>query len=156
MHLTNLGYRILGEYYAKVYRRIFLERGTWTPLQPRAIKREMSTITIDFDVPTPPLEFDTTEVTNPGNLGFEVLDNGVPAKILIVSTSGPTTVKVTLAAPPSGKAMRIRYAYTGAVNALGGPKTGARGNLRDSDSTPSAYSPAKLYNWCVHFDETVP
>lgn len=155
VHLTNIGYRIMGEYYAKAYKAI-AKGGKWTPLQPRSIKREMQTITIELDVPAPPLEFDTTEVTNPGNYGFEVIDDGKPAKILIVSLAGPTTVKIGLAAAPVGKNMRVRYAYTGTAGANAGPKTGARGNLRDSDSTPSAYAPTKLFNWCVHFDEPIP
>jgi hypothetical protein len=155
VHLSNIGYRVLGEYYAKAYKRI-LAGGTWTPLQPRAIKREGSTITVDFQVPVPPLEFDTTEVTNPGNYGFEVIDDGKPAKILIVSLASTETVKITLAAAPVGKNMRLRYAYTGTAGANGGPKTGPRGNLRDSDSAASAYAPMKLFNWCVHFDEPIP
>ena len=34
-------------------------------------------------------------------------------------------------------------------------QTGARGNLHDSDKTPSRYG-NDLFNWCVHFDEAVP
>ena len=36
-----------------------------------------------------------------------------------------------------------------------GPQHGPRGNLRDSDATPSRLG-KKLYNWGVHFDEPVP
>ena len=50
---------------------------------------------------------------------------------------------------------RLRYAFTGIANARGGPTSGPRGNLRDSDATPSRNGYA-LYNWCIHFDEAVP
>ena len=42
----------------------------------------------------------------------------------------------------------------GTAGAAGGPVTGARGNLRDSDATKSRHD-YPLYNWCVHFDEPV-
>lgn len=155
VHLSNIGYRLMGEYYAKVYRRVILEGRTWSPLQPRTITRVDKTITIELDVPTPPLELDTVSVTDPGQYGFEVIDDVKPAKILSLALAGPTSVRITLVDPPSGKAMRVRYAYTGTAGAAAGARTGPRGNLRDSDNTPSAYSSLKLYNWCVHFDEPV-
>ena len=151
VHLTNVGYRVMGEYYAKVYRRIVLEGATWMPLQPRTIKREGTTLTVEFDVPKPPLVLDTTIVSDPGSFGFEVVDEGKPTKIASVTLAGPTSVKIVLAAAPVGN-VRLRYAFAGDA----GPKTGARGNLRDSDDTPSQYTMSKLYNWCVHFDEAVP
>ena len=48
-----------------------------------------------------------------------------------------------------------RYAFTGVAGATGGPTTGARGNLRDSDATPSRNG-SPLWNWAVHFDAPIP
>ena len=48
----------------------------------------------------------------------------------------------------------VRYAYTGAPGAVAGATTGPRGNLRDSDATPSLYGYA-LYNWAIHFEIAV-
>ena len=48
--------------------------------------------------------------------------------------------------------MRLRYAYT--FTGCGGSGTIARGNLRDSDDTPSQGG-YDLSNWAVHFDEPV-
>jgi len=155
VHLTNIGYREMGEYYAKVYRLVVLEKKTWLPLGPKTITREGTTITVDFDVPTPPLVLDTTRVTDPGSYGFEAVDGSTPLKITSVTLAGTTSVKIVLATAPTGK-LRLRYAFTGTAGANAGPKTGARGNLRDSDPTPSAYVPTSLYNWCVHFDQAVP
>jgi hypothetical protein len=155
VHLTNAGYREMGEYYAKAYRQVVLEKRPWLPLGPKTITRLGTTLTVTFDVPTPPLVLDTTLVSDPGSFGFEVVDSGKAAKIASVVLADATTVKIVLAAAPAG-AVRLRYAFTGIAGAPAGPKTGARGNLRDSDATLSAYGTTKLYNWCVHFDQAVP
>jgi hypothetical protein len=55
-----------------------------------------------------------------------------------------------------GTNRRLTYAQNApAPNACPGPTQGARGNLRDSDATPSQYGYA-LQNWAVHFDVVVP
>jgi hypothetical protein len=154
-HLSNVGYRWLGEYYAKVYKKVVVDGGTWTPLKPKTVTRVGAVITVTFDVPAPPLALDTTLVSNPGNFGFEFSDSsGAPPSISSVQITGPTTVTVTLSAVPSGANQRLRYAYTGVPGNSGGPTTGPRGNLRDSDAEASLYGNT-LYNWCVHFDKPV-
>ena len=156
VHLTNEGYRLMGEYYARAYRRVVVEHGTWEPLRPKTVTRSAAVITVRFLVPAPPLVLDTTHASDPGNMGFEYADDG-PAtpSITSVALSGADTVTVTLSAEPTGANRRIRYAYTGVQGAHAGLQTGARGNLRDSDATPSRNGYA-LYDWCVHFDEAVP
>jgi hypothetical protein len=156
VHLTNEGYRMMGEYYARAYRRVVVEHGTWEPLRPKTVTRTGAIITVRFLVPAPPLVFDTTHASDPGNMGFEYADDG-PATPTIagVALSGPDAVTVTLSAEPSGANKRMRYAYTGIQGAHAGLQTGARGNLHDSDATPSRNGYA-LSNWCVHFDEAVP
>ena len=67
----------------------------------------------------------------------------------------PDTVKITLASAPTGQNKRLRYAYTATPLTCPGTESGPRGNLRDSDTTPSRYGYA-LHDWCVHFDEAVP
>jgi hypothetical protein len=156
VHLTNHGYRQMGEYYAKAYRRVVLERGAWEPTRPRSVTRAGAAITVRFFVPAPPLVFDTTLARDPGHLGFEYTDDAPsPPAITGVALDGPDQVTVTLAAEPTGSNRRVRYAYTGIFGNKAGLQTGARGNLRDSDATPSRYG-YPLYNWCVHFDEAVP
>ena len=156
VHLTNEGYRQMGEYYARAYRRVVVERGSWEPLRPRTITRNGAVITVRFIVPAPPLVFDTTLATDPGNFGFEYADDGpgTPA-ITGVALGGPDTVIVTLASEPNAANRRLRYAHTGVFGAKAGLTSGARGNLRDSDSTPSRHG-YPLHDWCVHFDEVVP
>jgi hypothetical protein len=155
IHLTSEGYRHMGEDYAKAYRRVVIEGGAWEPVRPKSVTRAGDVVTATFFVPSPPLALDTTLVTNPGDYGFEYVDEtGATPKIASVSVTAPDTVAITLSAPPTGTQAHLRYAYTGVLHAKGGPTTGPRGNLRDSDATVSR-SGDPLYNWCVHFDEPV-
>lgn len=151
-HLTNIGYRWLGEYYAKVYRRVVVERKAWWPVMPAYAWRDGADIYVHFHVPVAPLQFDTTNVSNPGNYGFEYSDASSSASISSVSIVNETTVKITLNTTPTGATKRIAYARTGTSGADAGPTTGPRGNLCDSDSTRSLYG-NNLRNWCVTFSE---
>ena len=153
LHFTGAGERWLGEYFGKVYARVVLERRPWEPLRPIAIARTGATIAVRYVVPSPPLVLDTEHVRDPGDRGFEVVDaRGDRQKIADVSVTGQDTVTITLA-DPAAAAARVRYAYT--FTGCGGSGTLARGNVRDSDPTPSAYGNA-LWNWSVHFDEPIP
>jgi hypothetical protein len=155
IHLTNEGYRRLGEYYGKVYKQVVVDGGAWSPLKPASITRSGAVITATFDVPVAPHVLDTALVSNPGNFGFEFHDDsGAPPAIASVATAGPATLTITLAATPTGGNKRLRYAYTGIIGNGAGPTSGPRGNLRDSDATVSP-SGAALPNWCVHFDKPV-
>jgi hypothetical protein len=154
LHFTGEGERHLGEYFAKAYARIVLEGKTWEPLRPVAITRQGNVITAKFLVPKPPLVLDTQKVSNPGNYGFEVVDDsGATPTITSVAIAGPDTVQITLSAAKAGPNTRLRYAYT--FGGCGGSGTMARGNLRDSDDTPSQNG-YDLSNWSVHFDEPLP
>jgi len=155
LHLSNEGYRWLGEYYGKVYRKVVVDGQAWSPLKPNTITRTDAVITVKFDVPVAPLVLDPTLVANPGNFGFEYWDDsGSPPAITTVELGGLDQVRITLSATPTAANQRLRYAYTGVPGNPGGPTTGPRGNLRDSDPTPSLYGKT-LYNWCVHFDKPV-
>ena len=156
VHLTNEGYRHMGEDYAKVYRRVVLEGKPWEPIRPSSVTRAAAVVTVKMHVPVPPLVMDTTLVSDPGKNGFEWADDGPGTPtITSVAITGPDTVVITLSAAPTGANPRLRYAFTGVSGALGGPTTGPRGNLRDSDATPSPEG-YKLYNWCVHFEVAAP
>lgn len=156
VHLTSAGYRHMGEDYAKAYRRVVLEGKPWEPVRPKTISRRGAVISVTFYVPSPPLVLDTTLVSDPSNYGFEYVDDSdVTPGIDEVLVTSADTVTITLYSTPSGTNGRLRYAYRGVAGAPAGPKTGPRGNLRDSDSTASRNGDP-LYNWCVHFDEPVP
>lgn len=158
VHLTVEGYKHLGEDYAKAYRRVVFEGGTWEPVRPKTITRAGAQITIVFYVPSPPLVFDTTRVTEANHYGFGYVDQTTPTAkpapvgqaptIQSVELVAPDTVRITLASVPAVPG-RIRYAVD--YGSDGGP----RGNLRDSDSTHSRYG-FDLFNWGVQFEASVP
>lgn len=157
IHLTNAGYRHMGEDYAKVYRRVIFEGKVWEPVRPREISRDGATIRVKFFVPEPPLVLDTKLVSDPGDRGFQFVDGtGSPPRIVAVTVAAPDTVEIELSAAPKGPGGHLRYAYrVDATPVPAGPTTGPRGNLRDSDATVSRNGDP-LYNWSVHFDEVVP
>jgi hypothetical protein len=153
-HYNNHGERHLGEYFAKAYNTIVVEGKKWAPVHPTNVTIAGSVITAKFYVPVPPLVLDTTRVTDPGNYGFEVADEaGNELAISKVELDGTDTVKVTLANAPAGKT-KLRYAFKGTPHSCPGRFVGPRGNLRDSDTTPSQAG-YELFNWGVHFEVPV-
>lgn len=153
IHLTTEGYRQLGEEFAKAYARVILECGRWEPLRPLRAEQKESDVRVHFIVPSPPLVFDTNAVTDPGHYGFEITDTkGATLNIAEATIEGDSVV-LHLAQPPTSP-LRVRYALTGTPRAAAGPKTGARGNLRDSDATLGRTG-THLYNWAVHFEMRV-
>jgi hypothetical protein len=152
LHFTSESQRKLGEYFAKAYAETVLGGRPWEPLRPIAITRAGAVVTVKLKVPKPPIVIDTTRVTDPGKNGFEFFDDsGAPPAIASVAVSGPDTVVLTLASTPTGGNQRVRYAMKATQGDKPGPQEGPRGNLRDSDATPSQYG-NELFNWAVHFD----
>jgi hypothetical protein len=146
IHLTNVGYRLLGAYYGKALHAVMSGAG-FTPLRPVSAVRTGDVIVLTVAGRVGSLVLDTTAVTNPGNFGFEVTGGGSISAVAIVGN----TLEITV----TGTITRLRYAYTGnGTPNTGGPTTGPRGCLRDSDTT-AGYSAGALPNWMVHFDEPV-
>lgn len=158
VHMPGNSYRWMGCYFGKAIYHILTENA-WKPLQPESVYRNGRVVTVVMHVPVSPLVLDTDMVSNPGDYGFEVWGDtdGARKTIQSVTVSG-NRVKLVLDADP-GQTVVVKYAQ-GTQGANAGPTTGARGNLRDSDST-LAYcrdvtatdpnSPYKLYNWCPIF-----
>ncbi|MEI7614887.1 MAG: fibronectin type III domain-containing protein, partial [Betaproteobacteria bacterium] len=155
-HLTNTSYRMLGEYYAKVMKKVFFDKVAWRPLSPDAIQLIGNVIYAKFHVPAGVLALDTNIVSQNTNYGFEYYDTTSSATISSVSIMNSDTVKITLSNVPTGGNQRLRYAYTGVINAAAGAQSAGapRGNLRDTDSTVSL-SGNNLYDWAVHFDKSI-
>ena len=160
VHLPNHSERWIGQYFGKVHHKVCSLNQDWRPLEPTGATISGNTVDISFHVPVTPLVLDTVRVTDPGDYGFEVIDAGTSAVLGVASVSlnGSTGVRIILDATPSAP-VRVRYAY-GANGWPTGPTEGARGCLRDSDTTPSLYNdaggnPYELFNWCVIFNEVV-
>ncbi|MCF7864885.1 MAG: fibronectin type III domain-containing protein [Candidatus Pacebacteria bacterium] len=163
-HLNNVSYRWLGEYYAKVMKKVVIDKETWRPLSPDSIVRNGNTIYAKFHVPAGPLVIDTTNVLAKSNYGFEYYDTASTTSISSVSLINSDTVKIVLNGTPTGSDQRLRYAYTGVGaygTAPGAQSSGsARGNLRDSDPAVPLYATTtsnanNLYNWTVQFDKPI-
>ena len=172
-HLLNTGEQWNGELHGQVYNSYIVGGTPWVPLSPSTITIAANVITANFNVPVPPLVFDTTLVTDPGNVsgscpgaacrGFEYSDDsGSSPTISTVALGGGacatanTCVVITLSGTPSvGINHRfLSYAYTGSNSAGPGPTAGPRGNLRDSNTAVGGYSGEPLYNWTVTFHDT--
>ena len=156
IHYTSEGERRLGEYFAKAYTKIVLDQGTWEPLRPTSVTISDVTITVRFKVPSPPLVFDTKQVTDPGAYGFDYVDDGPDTPtIQSVDLAGDDAIAITLSAPPTAGNRHLRYALRATPQTCPGPKTGPRGNLRDSDAMPSQTG-SDLANWAISFDAKIP
>lgn len=159
LHYSLLGQQQLGEYFAKAYAQVVFKGQPWEPTRPMTITRAGNVITVQYVVPVPPLAIDTTRVASIANFGFEFFENGVSQTITNVALAGADTITITLAAAPGGGTKRLRYAVNEPSPGCIGPGVltggGARGNIRDSDTTPSRLG-FPLYNFGVAFDLAVP
>lgn len=143
LHMEAAGYRRLGEKYAEVFDQVVNQGILWKPVQPTAAVLADNKISLTFDVPSPPLQWD--ENINPphqrahtawaNGRGFEVKDSTGELTISSVEIVGDTTVEITLDQPPAGANLMVRYALTqDGTGIQGGTKLGMHGQLRDSDS----------------------
>ena len=107
---------------------------------------------IAFNVPYPPLCFDTMEVRKVANYGFNVIrrDN-----VDIISDVALKQDTVIIKCKESPLDCKIRYAINGEFDRCGW-RIGPRGNLRDSQGNVDAIIiQGKSYpqhNWCYQFD----
>jgi hypothetical protein len=143
LHMPAPGYERVGEKYAEVFDLVVNGGVDWKPVGPNRIARSGATITIDFDVPNPPLVWDTHLVPPHQQVhtawangrGFEVVDgsmNEVP--IASVSIQGASVVLTLAEAPAASPALTVGYALTQDAGGFqGGGDQGLHGLLRDSD-----------------------
>lgn len=123
-HLDANGSCWVGELLAKVYYKRVILGKNWKPLQPNYIERNQKTILIKFDVPEPPLVFDTNQVRKVTNYGFTVRVNEVSKTISSVSIISNDTVEIIMNDIISSSDI-VEISYAGLDKRYG--------NLRDSD-----------------------
>ncbi|HHP8070179.1 TPA: sialate O-acetylesterase [Acinetobacter baumannii] len=141
-HLTNVGYKLLGAYYGRVYAQYFIEGRYPDYVKPLSAIVEGDKVVVKFDVPTMPLQIDRTLLAQTTDDGFRVVEldenglikidpSGNEISIPIIDVAAYLdSVSIRLASVPSGQIL-VRYAmdYLGSgLNIL----NGASGNLRDS------------------------
>lgn len=143
VHLPGPAYERMGEKYGEVFDLIVNQGKAWKPLGPNRIQREGKTITIGFDVPNPPLVWDT-HLGKPhqsahtawakGN-GFEVTDRDQNELEIASAEIDGTSVKLTLARDPAAEtALTVAYAVSpDDPSDYGGRDVDLIGLLRDSN-----------------------
>jgi len=137
VHLPAASYQRLGEKYGEVFDLIVNRGIAWKPLGPHRITRNEATVTIDFDVPNPPLAWDTNlpqpHLQGPWaqGRGFEVSAGGQALAITAAEIVGSSVV-LTLAQDPGAGPLTVAYAITGGEGE--NQPSRAVGQLRDSDA----------------------
>jgi hypothetical protein len=160
-HLTSHGYELLGEKYGQAFAQLVGLGQSWAPLQPVAASRAGRVITVQFQVPVPPLAWDTSlpsphQSANTAwaqGQGFEVRDGATAIAISSVVIQGDT-VQITCASDLSAGVV-VGYAST----SDGTPRSGGTvrwGLLHDSDPFVGSVTGAANPNYCVAFEMTVP
>lgn len=142
LHFSAPAYERLGQKYAEVFDLVVNHGVKWRPVQPNQLTRVGAKITLDFDVPNPPLVWDshlapphqTKNAAWKNGNGFEVADAVGNALTISRVTLQGASVVLELLADPGPHSVTVRYAITqDADGTLGGNVTGMRGLLRDSD-----------------------
>jgi hypothetical protein len=143
LHLPAPGYERVGEKYAEVFDLMVDQGIAWKPVGPNKITRNGAVITLDFDVPNPPLVWDqhlnpphqTMHTAWAQGHGFEVIDAAKNEVTIQSAEIKGTSVVITLAqAPAQGTMLTVGYALTpDAPGYTAGGPDGMHGQLRDSD-----------------------
>jgi hypothetical protein len=164
LHLVPLGYELMGEKYAEAfYQHVVLGR-PWKPLQPLAqsVTRSGPVITVDFEVPVPPLAWDDVlpkphlvDLTEwAAGRGFEVRMGATRLAIQSVELIDADTVQITCAADvPAGATLGYAASSDGAAISGVSPRWG---QLKDSDPFVGDFTQMAQPNYAVSFELPVP
>ena len=152
LHIDAIGQKRIGDLAAKSALSIIRDEPRFTGLVPTKTFVEGNKVSIIFNVPTPPLCFDTVQVLKAEHYGFNIIRQDNTDIISDIVLQGDTIV-ITCQEPPIG--CRIRYGVNGEFR-KGGRLHGPRGNLRDSQGEQRKVTiNGKTYrqdNWCYIFD----
>ncbi|NNG61015.1 hypothetical protein HKD51_05460, partial [Pseudomonas fragi] len=148
VHLTGKGSVQLGAMHRAAAAAV-IARKTWLPTYCTKAVRSGVVVTLSFHTPVGALVRDTANVTDPGNLGLRWIDSTSSATVLSAQVNGNNTVTLTLSGVPTGANPRVGIADIGISGALGGPTTGPRSCLRDSNTELDVFG-NPFYNWACH------
>ena len=140
LHIDAVGQQSVGLLAAKSAMGILRNERRFIGLVPIKYEIDGNDIRISFNVPEPPLCFDTINVCKADNYGFSVIRKD---DINIISNVYIDQKAVVVRCSDSPKGCKLRYGINGEF-IKGGRRYGPRGNLRDSQS--------KLSNWCLLFE----
>jgi hypothetical protein len=136
IHHTAAGSILDGVYLA----RCVAGGASWHPVRPSSAVRTGNTIHVEFYVPTPPLLIDESDVTDPGDYGFDVQGGGSIVSVTL-SASG-TGVDIVV----SGATTYLGIGRVGTTLSGGSQTAGPRSPLQDSADPP---------NFAIHSETAV-
>lgn len=152
LHIDAVGQKRIGNLAAKSALGIIRNDSCFIGLVPKQTIVEGNTLSIIFNVPAPPLCFDTIQVMKADHYGFNIIKRDNSDIISDIVLRGDTVV-ITCQESPIG--CRIRYGVNGEFH-KGGRLHGSRGNLRDSQGINRKMTiNGNTYpqdNWCYIFD----
>lgn len=140
LHIDAVGQQGIGKLAAKSALGIIRKQKRNIGLVPVAYHVEGNDIRIDFNVPNPPLCFDTVQVKKIANYGFNVIRRDGTDITSNVAIDKNSVVIHCVESPINSK---LRYGVNGEF-LKGGRNHGPRGNLRDSEKD--------VFNWCLIFE----
>ncbi len=148
-HLTNVGYKIMGGYFAKSYKDI-LDGYEPKCLKPISATMRENVISVKMDVPVLPLVLDSANIKSTEDSGFYVEDSSGKVNIDTIEVDGENVIITLLSTPVGDTEVRYGYDYSAA---LLGIKDAASGNLRDSDPRAITVESTEyqLFNVSTHF-----
>ena len=152
IHIDATGQKCIGSLAAQSALGILHHQKRRIGLVPLKINSSGNDVEILFNVPSPPLCFDTIQVTKALHYGFNVINKDNSDILSSVSIEGNSVV-LTCNESPIG--CKVRYAVNGEY-LKSGRVNGPRGNLRDSqgDSITIRINGKifQLHNWSYQFD----
>lgn len=150
VHMVNNSYHKVGALFGVISKRIITDKKEWMPIYPishTSIKMSDNKylLVLKFNVPTPPLAFDFTNVKGEQpNYGFSIKNNSQQEIIESVSLKRDDTINILCKENPNS--LYLYYAESG---------TQGGGNLRDSQGnaiiTDINGQPYACHNWAPIF-----
>lgn len=165
VHLNAESYKVLGAYNGYALKRYIIDGVSNKGVIPTNITVSGNTITIKYNVPSPPLVIDKDLVREVDNLGFDVVTSTDSHIITSVDVHYDT---VTIVCSESPVGAKLRYGLNGDTvrgipnnpyTGQDGHEHGGRGNIRDSQGN-FIYKDAfgkkiPMYNWAYCFEQII-
>lgn len=150
-HLTAAGYKWLGHYFGRAYKRLVIDGVKPQFINPVSAVCRGTVLSIRFKVPVAPLVLDAATLAATADHGFKVQDDTGALTLSSIRVVNGNTIQATLNRA-LGANPKARYGldYLGIGLAI---LNGASGNLRDSESANVTIGGVSrpLYNVCPHF-----
>ncbi len=162
VHLTALGYQLLGEKVGQVYYERVVRGADWQPLMPTTVERHGRVVTVRFNVPVPPLTWEPSfGAPSIGawiqGRGFELRTASADIVIDSVDISGDAVNITAVADLPTSGTLTVGYAMASqGVQMTTASRAVRWGQLRDSDPFVGSTTNQPNPNYAVSFELRIP